>query len=59
MVGLITVKPNGDHNIVDVAFHDVLKYKKRVPVLTDFYLFSLGALGEKVSVFDPLYGTKY
>jgi len=46
-LGAITLRSEPDHNTVEVAFHDTARVRRRVPLLTDFFGFTLGALGER------------
>jgi chromosome transmission fidelity protein 4 len=46
-LGAITLRSEPDHNTVEVAFHDTARVRRRVPLLTDFFGFNLGALGER------------
>ena len=43
---VITLRSESDHNTVEVAFHDIAKNRRRIPLLTDFFGFTLGSLGE-------------
>jgi chromosome transmission fidelity protein 4 len=47
-LGSIVLRRESDHNIVEVSFHDTLSSRvpRRVPLLSDFYGFTVGALGE-------------
>ncbi|KAL4519312.1 hypothetical protein Ndes2437B_g05172 [Nannochloris sp. 'desiccata'] len=46
-LGAITLRSEPDHNTVEVAFHDTARVRRRVPLLTDFFGFNLGSLGER------------
>jgi len=46
-LGAITLRSESDHNVVEVAFHDTARARRRVPLLSDFFGFRLGALGER------------
>lgn len=43
--GCIILRSEADHNIVEVSFHDTSLHRKRIPLLNDFYGFSMGSLG--------------
>ena len=45
-LGAITLRSESDHNTVEVSFHDTSRIRRRVPLLTDFFGFTLGTLGE-------------
>lgn len=40
-------RPVEDHHVVEVSFHNTQRPAGRVPMLTDYYGFTLGALGER------------
>jgi hypothetical protein len=44
----IALKAEPEHNVVEVAFHNTAANPRRVPLLDDFFGFTLGALGEQV-----------
>lgn len=44
-LGCIILRSEADHNIVEVSFHDTSLHRKRIPLLNDFYGFSVGSLG--------------
>lgn len=44
-LGCIILRSEADHNIVEVSFHDTSLHRKRIPLLNDFYGFSIGSLG--------------
>lgn len=50
-LGAITLRTETDHNVVDVTFHDTARIRRRVPLLSDFFGFTLGALGEQGAVY--------
>lgn len=50
-LGSITLRTESDHNVVEVAFHDISRVKKRIPLLTDFFGFTLGSLGEEGAIY--------
>ena len=50
-MGAITLRTESDHNTVEVSFHDTARARRRVPLLTDFFGFSLGALGEEGALY--------
>lgn len=37
-------------NIIEVAFHDTSKHKRRVPLFNDFYGITMASLGTRVRV---------
>jgi hypothetical protein len=46
--GCIVTRPVEDHAVVEVSFHNTQRMTSgRVPNVTDFYGFTLGALGAK------------
>jgi hypothetical protein len=45
--GCIITRPVEDHAVVEVSFHNTQRMSGRVPNVTDFYGFTLGALGSK------------
>ncbi|KAJ9533673.1 hypothetical protein QJQ45_026735, partial [Haematococcus lacustris] len=50
MQGCVISRPVEDHHVIEVSFHDTRRAAGtggRVPLLTDFYGFTLGALGER------------
>lgn len=50
-LGAITLRSESDHNTVEVSFHDTSRGYRRVPLLTDFYGFTLGTLGERGALY--------
>ncbi len=44
-LGCIILRSEADHNIVEMSFHDTSLHRKRIPLLNDFYGFSVGSLG--------------
>jgi chromosome transmission fidelity protein 4 len=50
-LGAITLRQEEDHNVVEVTFHDTARMRKRVPLLSDFFGFTCGALGEKGALY--------
>ena len=50
-LGSITLRNEKDHNVIEVAFHDTTKMRRRIPLLTDFFGFNLGFLGELGAVY--------
>ncbi|KAI3431740.1 hypothetical protein D9Q98_004782 [Chlorella vulgaris] len=50
-LGCITLKQEEDHNVVEVCFHDTSRQRKRIPLLNDFFGFSVGSLGEKGALY--------
>lgn len=44
-IGCITLRSESDHNIVEVNFHDTSLHRRRIPLLNDFYGFTMGSLG--------------
>lgn len=47
-LGCITLRSEGDHNAVEVTFHDTARMRRRIPLFKDFYNLSMASLGEKV-----------
>lgn len=52
-LGSVVLRRESDHNIVEVSFHDTMSSRvpRRVPLLSDFYGFTVGALGEGGAVY--------
>ena len=50
-LGCITLRTESDHNIVEVAFHDTAEHRRRIPLLNDFYGFTMGSLGSKGALY--------
>ncbi|KAI7839202.1 hypothetical protein COHA_007091 [Chlorella ohadii] len=50
-LGAITLRQEEDYNVVEVTFHDTARMRKRVPLLSDFFGFTCGALGEKGALY--------
>ncbi|PSC69197.1 WD repeat and HMG-box DNA-binding 1 isoform B [Micractinium conductrix] len=50
-LGCITLRQEEDHNVVEVTFHDTNAMRKRIPLLSDFYSFTMGCLGEKGALY--------
>ncbi|KAL4439932.1 hypothetical protein ABPG75_002933 [Micractinium tetrahymenae] len=50
-LGCIVLKQEEDHNVVEVTFHDTSRMRKRIPLLNDFFGFTLGSLGEKGALY--------
>ena len=48
-VGCVSARAEEDHSVVEVAFHNTALHRKRVPLLTDFYHFSMAALSAQVA----------
>ena len=46
-VGCVSSRAEEDHAVVEVTFHDTARHRKRMPLLTDFYRFSMAALSEQ------------
>ncbi|KDD73079.1 hypothetical protein H632_c2559p0, partial [Helicosporidium sp. ATCC 50920] len=46
-VGSVVRRPQEDHAVVEVAFHDTSKHRKRLPLISDFLGFGLATLGDK------------
>jgi hypothetical protein len=46
-VGCVSSRAEEDHAVVEVAFHNTALHRKRVPLLTDFYRFSMASLSEQ------------
>ena len=46
----MSARAEEDHSVVEVAFHNTALHRKRVPLLTDFYHFSMAALNAQVSL---------
>jgi chromosome transmission fidelity protein 4 len=58
MDGYISSMRGADFNSVEVVFHDVSTRTSRIPTLTDYYGFELGALGPKGTILaSPEKGT--
>ncbi|KAG2485280.1 hypothetical protein HYH03_015955 [Edaphochlamys debaryana] len=47
MIGSVSSRPTGDHNMIEVLFHDTSRFSARVPQLKDLYGFDRAALGDK------------
>lgn len=45
-LGSIVSRRESDHHVVEVSFHDTAKVRRRVPLLSDFYGFTMASLGE-------------
>ena len=52
--GCITSKETEGYNVVEVAFHDVSRMRKRIPNFNDFYNLTMAALSDKVGCFSRL-----
>jgi len=50
-LGYITLRTESDHNIVEVSFHDTAEHRRRIPLLNDFYGFTMGSLGSKGALY--------
>jgi hypothetical protein len=46
--GCISSREDDGFCVVEVSFHDTSRHRKRVPLLNDFYHFSMASLGAKV-----------
>ena len=53
MLGGISSREDDGFCAVEVSFHDAAQHR-RVPLLTDFYQFSMAALSEAVNVYPHL-----
>lgn len=50
-LGCITLRSESDHNIVEVNFHDTAIHRRRIPLLNDFYGFTMGTLGTEGALY--------
>jgi chromosome transmission fidelity protein 4 len=50
-LGSIILKEEEDHGVIEVAFHDTAKMRTRIPLLTDFFGISMGALHESGALY--------
>lgn len=53
LLGAVISRPVDSHHVVEVVFHDARRAPGRVPLLTDYYNFTLASLGEH----GALYGS--
>ncbi|GBG74748.1 hypothetical protein CBR_g19153 [Chara braunii] len=51
LLGSITVREEDGHSSVEVEFHDTSTHTARVPVMTDYFGFTMAALSDKGCVF--------
>eukprot|EP00887_Chlorella_sp_A99_P000454 scaffold17.g454.t1 len=48
-LGCVILRQEDDHNVVEVAFHDTQRMRRRIPLITDFFGFTMASLGDKAS----------
>ncbi|CAL8470187.1 g9729 [Coccomyxa elongata] len=51
VMGCISSREDDGFCVVEVSFHDTSRHRKRVPLLNDFYHFSMASLGAKGAFF--------